>query len=459
MYEQLYFIELVVVNIDILFKVTRPRIRLGRTIHSNLIRCLAFLSITEPYFLLNLSTEAMLFNGTNSKSTIVMKWIPALLTLLATLSICADSSGQETTLCVGNYWTEAEAKVKMDSFALQWSDKSSWEKRAKQIRSGIIDGMKLNQMPKVNGNFNPIITHRREMDGYSVENIAIESFPGFYITGNLYRPAKKQQKYAAILNPHGHGVDKRFSEETQRRNAVLAKMGAIVFTYDMIGTGECLQVNHKMPIALVIQTWNSRRVLEYLLSLPDVDPERMGMTGYSGGGTQTFILSAIDERIKVAAPVVQVSAHFFGGCVCESGMPIHKRGEFQTNNVEIAALFAPKPMIIVSDGGDWTKNTPNVEYPYIQKVYAAYHAEDRIDNAHFANEGHDYGYSKRAAVYKFITPFLKLDDKSVATKDGYNEDFVTILTKEELFVFDKDVPRPANLLQGDDAVMKYLNIH
>ena len=120
-------------------------------------------------------------------------------------------------------------------------------------------------------------------------------------------------------------------------------------------------------------------------------------------------------------------------------MPIHKRGEFQTNNVEIAALFAPKPMIIVSDGGDWTKNTPNVEYPYIKKVYAAYHAEDRVANAHFANEGHDYGYSKRAAVYKFITPFLKLDDKSVATNDGYKEDFVTILSKEELFVFDKNV--------------------
>jgi dienelactone hydrolase len=389
----------------------------------------------------------------------MMKRIAALTILLTTLCLFRVSYGQETTLCVGNYWTEPEAKVMMDSFALQWSDKSSWEKRAQQIKSGIIEGMKLSMMPKISGHFNPIITHHREMDGYSVENIAIESFPGFYITGNLYRPAKKQQKYAAILNPHGHGVDKRFSEETQKRCAVLAKMGAIVFTYDMIGTGECLQVNHKMPIALVIQTWNSRRVLEYLLSLPDVDAERIGMTGYSGGGTQTFILSAIDDRIKVAAPVVQVSAHFFGGCVCESGMPIHKRGQFQTNNVEIAALFAPKPMIIVSDGGDWTKNTPNVEYPYIKKVYAAYRAEDRVANAHFANEGHDYGYSKRAAVYRFITSFLKLDDKNVASNDGYKEDFVTILSKEELFVFDKNVQRPTNLLQGDEAVMKYLNIH
>ncbi len=140
-------------------------------------------------------------------------------------------------------------------------------------------------------------------------------------------------------------------------------------------------------------------------------------------------------------------------------MPIHKRKDFQTNNVEIAASFAPRPLLIVSDGGDWTKNTPNVEYPYIRKVYAAYNAKARVGNAHFANEGHDYGYSKRTAVYKFFTPYLQLDDKGVATKDGYNEDFVTILSKEELFVFDKTVPRPSNLLQGDEAVIKYLNIH
>ena len=346
----------------------------------------------------------------------------------------------------------------MNKFSQQWTNKISWEKRAQQIRQGLMDGMQLAKMPKISDHFNPIRNSYREMDGYSVENIALESFPGFYITGNLYRPLKKLDKYAAILSPQGHGIDKRFSEETQKRCAVFARMGAIVFTYDMVGIGESQQVTHKMPIALLLQTWNSRRILEYLISLPGVDPERIGMTGYSGGGTQTFMLTALDNRIKAAAPVTQISAHFFGGCTCESGMPVHKSAHHQTNNVEIAALCAPRPLLMVSDGGDWTKNTPAVEYPYVQKVYAVYNAEGRVSNAHFQNEGHDYGYSKRAAVYGFFTRYLGLNDTVVRKGDGYNEEFVSLVPKETLMVFPKS-PLPVNSLQGDEAVMTYLGIH
>lgn len=378
--------------------------------------------------------------------------------LVIIVLISAYSNAQESMLCVGHYWTEDEANLKMKEFASTWNDKDSWEKRAKMIREGMIKGMQFDKMPQVNGIPKVIITEEREMDGYILQNIAIESFPGFYVTGNLYRPTMKKDRYAAVLSPHGHLKDKRFTHYVQVRSAVLARMGAIVFAYDMVGYGECDNVTHKMPIALLLQTWNSKRVLDYLLSRPDVDPDRIGITGGSGGATQTFVLAAIDDRIKVSVPVVQVSAHFFGGCVCESGMPIHKSEHHQTNNVEIAALCAPRPMLVVSDGGDWTHNTPRIEYPYIQRVYAQYNAEHKVENVHFPLEKHDYGFSKRAASYNFFAQHLKLTASNVPYDEGFREDFVKILPPEELKVFSDKNPKPANMLQGDEAVMNALMI-
>ena len=133
-------------------------------------------------------------------------------------------------------------------------------------------------------------------------------------------------------------------------------MGAVVFAWDMYGSGEDTQHTHHSPDALAFQCYNGIRILDFISSLDYVDTDRIGITGASGGGTQTFLISALDDRISVSVPTVMVSAHFYGGCVCESGMPIHKSGDFETNNVEIAASIAPKPLSIIGDGDDWTKN-------------------------------------------------------------------------------------------------------
>ncbi len=368
------------------------------------------------------------------------------------------AKGQSDMLCQGAYWTEEEGNLMMKQFASEWSDKSSWEQRALTIREGLIEGMQLKKMPEKNFPFNPIIHSSRKMDGYSVENIAIESFPGFYITGNLYRPAEYTGRIPAILSPHGHFPDARFTETIQSRAAVLARMGAVVFTYDMIGYGESTQVDHRIAKALVLQTWNSRRVLDYLISRDDVDPDRIGITGASGGGTQTFMLTALDDRIAASAPVVMVSAHFFGGCVCESGMPVHKSANHQTNNVEIAALCAPRPMMVISDGADWTRNNPKVEIPYLDRVYALYNAEHQLESVHLPTEKHDYGYNKRAPMYIFFAHHLGLSTGRVPFDGGVDESFVKFLTTAELSVFDKDHPRPDNALKGEKAVMEYLGL-
>lgn len=349
---------------------------------------------------------------------------------------------------------EEEGEIQLAKFSRLYSTLDEWKARAASIRAGILRGARLDQPPS-RGPLNPIIHSRREFNGYSVENVAFESLPGFIVAGNLYRPLGREGKFPVILNPHGHFGDKgwfaRTRPDMQARCAHFAQMGAVAFSYDMVGWGESIQTNHNDPNVLTLQLWNSIRVIDFLTSLPDVDGSRIGVTGASGGGTQTFLLTAVDDRVTASAPCVMVSAHFFGGCQCESGLPIHQDPE--TNNAEIAALAAPRPQLLVSVGGDWTHNTPGVELPYIWKVYRLFGAEKNIENFHLPQEGHDYGYTKREPVYRFFAQSLGLNRIPVAwpTDKAPPED-VTIEPHEKLLVFDKAHPFPSHAIQGTEAI-------
>ena len=363
------------------------------------------------------------------------------------------------------FYTEAQGVTVHQDLAKLYTDKSSWEKRATLVRKGILEGAEITKIshkkPK-----NITIHSKKLLNGYSVENVSFESINGIYVTGNLYRPLPEgigisflnsiNGKTAAILCPHGHGPDPRYKEYTQQRCATLARMGAVVFAYDMVGVGDSKYCDHKIEKALKLQLINSLAVVSFVSHLPEVDKKRIGITGESGGGTQTFLLAAVDERIAVSVPVVMVSSYFFGGCTCESGMPIHKRPTHQTTNVEIAALFAPKPMLLISDGDDWTKHTPEVEFPHIQRIYGFYNAQNKVENAHFTLEKHDYGASKRQAAYPFLAKHLGLDLNKVMKDGKVDESVNTVLTTEDLMVFTKEHPKPTGALSGNEAIARAL---
>ncbi|MDA2929717.1 acetylxylan esterase [Acidobacteria bacterium AH-259-O06] len=302
-----------------------------------------------------------------------------------------------------------------------YSSLEAWLGRAAELRTHILISTGLWPLPEKTP-LNPSLSKPVEREGYSVQNVVLETLPGFYLTGNLYRPVPGQGPFPAVLSPHGHWKSGRLEDSLKAsvpgRAINLALQGYVVFSYSMIGYNETKELfphrfherRHQLWgfSAMGLQLWNSFRAVDFLASLPEVDEERMGMSGASGGGTQTFMFTAIDPRIKVAAPVNMISAHFQGGCVCENA-PLLR---LNASNVEIGALAAPRPLLLVSTSGDWTKDTPEIEFPAIQAIYRLFGAEDRVANVHLHYE-HNYNQESREAVYSWFALWLLKRDEGL----------------------------------------------
>ena len=182
-----------------------------------------------------------------------------------------------------------------------------------------------------------------------------------------------------------------------------------------------------------LQTWNSIRALDWLTALPDVDVTRIGCTGESGGGTQTFLLTALDDRIKVSAPVVMVSDTFQGGCVCENAAGLR----LGTDNVEFAALCAPRPLILVGASGDWTARTMERAYPAIRGVYSLVGSTADV-SAQVFNFPHNYNQTSRNAVYAAMGHRLLGIQDPETTREGRQQPE----KPEALLTFDSRTSRP-----------------
>ena len=289
----------------------------------------------------------------------------------------------------------------------------AWNTRARYIREHIMASAGLLPMP-TKSELKAVVSGDIRHDDYIVSKVRFESLPGFYVTGNLYRPIG-DGPFPAILSPHGHWTNGRLENSDVTsipgRAIGLARLGFVVFSHDMIGYADSRQLTHAFGspreelwgLSLGgLQLWNSMRALDFLETLPYVRKDGFGATGESGGGTQTFLLAAVDPRVTVAAPVNMISLHMQGGCICEN-LPNLR---VDMNNVEIAATIAPRPMLMVSATGDWTNETLEKEYPAVRSIYALFGADTKVLAVRM-DAPHNYNKDSREAVYAWMSRWMK----------------------------------------------------
>jgi len=359
---------------------------------------------------------------------------------------------------------------------------SDWEPRQEWVRRQILVSQGLWPMPTKTP-LNAVIHGRIDREGYSVEKVYFESVPGLFVTGNLYRPTNPQGKVPAVLFAHGHWKDARFSladplavrreiatgaerfesggrSRFQSLCVQLARMGCVVWQWDMLSDSDSIQfseaVVHRfakqrpemctpenwglysppaeshLQSIMGLQTLNSVRGLDFLLTLPEVDPARIGVTGASGGGTQTMLLAAIDDRIKLSFPCVMVSTAMQGGCTCENASLLR----IDTGNVEFAGLFAPKPQGM-NTADDWTKEFATKGFPDLQALYQTYGRKDNVFLLRGEHFPHNYNAVTRSAFYNFVNKHFKLGFPEPVIERDYEP-----LSREQLTVWNAEHPAP-----------------
>ena len=362
------------------------------------------------------------------------------------------------------------------------SSLSEWDVRRDQVRRRILVAEGLWPMPTKTP-LNPVVHGKVEGDGFTVEKVYFESAPGFFVTGSLWKPKVIKGKVPGVMFAHGHWQDARLAlsdDEAVRKEIAaggerferggksifqslciqLARMGCVVWQWDMLSDSDSIQFSreivHKfakqrpeanktenwglyspqaeshLQSIMGLQTWNAVRGLDFLLSLPEVDPERTAITGASGGGTQTMLLAAIDDRIKLSFPCVMVSTSMQGGCTCENASLLR----IGTGNVEFAGLFAPKPQGM-NTANDWTKELSTKGFPDLQKLYTTFGKKDNVMLQRGEHFPHNYNAVTRSAFYTFVNKHFNLGQPSPVIERDYEP-----LTKDKLTVWDANHPAP-----------------
>ena len=368
---------------------------------------------------------------------------------------------------------------------------SAWEDRASQLRLQVQVATGLWPFPERTP-LNAVVHGRVQRDGFSIEKVYFESVPNHFVTGLLFRPLEKAGKRPAVLCPHGHGgrlqdhgaagIRQFIAQGHERfegsgrfpklaRCGQLARMGCVTFIYDMVGYADSVQIPHRLrpqqrPIVdtkqrwglystqaelrlqsmMALQTWNSIRALDFLCGLPDVDAKRVGVTGGSGGGTQTILLGALDPRPIVSFPQGMVSTSMQGGCTCENCCLLR----IGTGNVELTALFAPRPQAMTA-ADDWTKEMMTSGYPQLRALYGMLGVQDKVLCKPLLDFPHNYNYVTRGVMYSWFNKYLKLGLAEPIVEEDWPP-----LTAEERTVWNAQHPQPTGGVEYELALMQSL---
>lgn len=327
--------------------------------------------------------------------------------------------------------TVAEGEALLTWLSGQYEDRAAWELRRARLLTEAREVLNMKPL------YDSLVAEPRvtlgpvcKMDGYTTQNYRLETLPGIFVDGTIYAPRGRGGRRALVINLAGHWPEGRLGRDQQLRMATLARMGAVAVDLDIVGWGSSawsVPFDHEDGRSMRLQALWSKAVTDWVIfTRKDIDTDRMAVTGGSGGATHTLLLALQDDRFRVLAPVVHLVSHFDGGCPCESAEPITLVGGGSCTTELLAAVAAPKPLLVVSDGGDWTASYPELEYPFLRRIWSFYNAETKIENCHLEGERHDFGVNKRMALYRFLARELGID------LERADEERVTVQESEAL---------------------------
>ena len=310
-------------------------------------------------------------------------------------------------------------------------------------------------LPDGRGPLNARVTRTTPRRGYVIEHVMFESLPGFFVTANLYRP-ERAGRHPAVLMSMGHWESGKAAGQLLAVN--LVRRGFVVLAYDPVGQGERQQAydvrfgrsivggpveQHFVngPAAILMGQALSRyfindgmRAIDYLASRPEVDPDRIGATGCSGGGTQTTYIAALDPRVKVAAVACYMNSFrtlFPGPSLGDSEQSVPGFIAAGLDQPDYLELFAPKPWLITSTEDDFfTPAGARQVFEEAQRWYDLYDAADRVKWV-VGPGGHGTPSVVRQAIYDWMVRWLKPDE------GGATDEVTDLLPDQALFVTEK----------------------